>query len=174
MRGLLCLPCPQMMTERSLDILRSLCYFPDFSYKANTFIFYAKVIQRIYIKVGEGWLSKELSVQLLPHGLPAGPFFFPKGGAVEQRVTPASTVPALPGVPSWQDLRPSFGSTASDWGGGRNGGSRSRRKLPVLKHFSLFIFSFFFGGKDPCKALSQAGKRPKCHHRSRDWSIYKY
>lgn len=60
-------PAPQMMTEGTLDISRPLCYFPDFSYKANTFIFYAKVIQRIYIKVGEGWLSKELPVQLLPH-----------------------------------------------------------------------------------------------------------
>lgn len=116
MRGHLCLPCPQMMTERSLDILRSLCYFPDFSYKANTFIFYAKVIQRIYIKAGEGWLNKALPVQLSPCGLPAGPFF-PKGGAVEQRVTPASAVPALPGAPSWQCLGPRFGSTTSEWGG---------------------------------------------------------
>lgn len=79
MRGHFCLPCPQTMTEGFFDISRSLCYLPDFSYKANTFIFYAKVIQRIYIKAGEGWLSKELPVQLLPHGSPAGPFFFSRG-----------------------------------------------------------------------------------------------
>lgn len=42
------------MAEGSPDTSRSLCYFPDFSYKANTFIFYAKVIPRIYIKAGKG------------------------------------------------------------------------------------------------------------------------
>lgn len=71
-------------------------------------------------------------MQLLPQGLPAG-LSFPEGPAGKQRVTPASAVPTL-------------GSTVSKFGGVRNGGSRSRRKLPVLKHISLFIFflSLFF------------------------------
>lgn len=84
-----------MMTEVSLDRLRPLCYFPDFSYKANTFIFYAKVIQRIYIKVGEGQLSRELPGWLRQHSCrtgqdsqalqPAhGPYTFPDSSAKDR------------------------------------------------------------------------------------------
>ena len=47
-------PAPKTVTEGTPGTSRSFCYFPDFSYKANTFIFYAKVIQRIYIKAGRG------------------------------------------------------------------------------------------------------------------------
>lgn len=85
-----------VMTEVSLDRSRPLCYFPDFSYKANTFIFYAKVIQRIHIKVGEGQLSRELPRWLRQHscrtGLdsqalqPAsGPYAFPDSSAKDRR-----------------------------------------------------------------------------------------
>lgn len=101
MRDTSACPAPQTMTEGFFDISRSLCYLPDFSYKANTFIFYAKVIQRIYIKSGEGWLGKELPVQLLSSGPLAGPLVFPKTtGRRAKGVTPASAVPTLLGVPS--------------------------------------------------------------------------
>lgn len=48
------LPWPPYEDWRILGPWRLPCCFAGFSYKANTFIFYAKVIQRIYIKVGRG------------------------------------------------------------------------------------------------------------------------
>ena len=70
-----------MVTGGSPETSRSFRYFPDFSYKANTFIFYAKVIQRIDIKAGEGQ-SRELPGRPSPPG-----------------ATPAWATLALPGAP---------------------------------------------------------------------------
>ncbi|CAK6445504.1 unnamed protein product [Pipistrellus nathusii] len=170
-----CLPCPKMMNEGFLDISRPLCYFPDFSYKANTFIFYAKVIQRIYRKVG-GWLSWELPVQRLPQGPLLGPSSSPEGPAGRQRVTAASLCPPFPECPVSGALGLALAPPHPSLGVLETGGSRSRRKLPVLKHISLFIlfFLFFFLRERSLQGPFQTKRGPKCHHHSRDWSFYKY
>lgn len=132
------------MTEGSLDTSRSLCYFPHFSYKANTFIFYAKVIQRIYIKAGEGWLSRERPVQLSLHRPPARHSAFPnRTGRRANGATPASA--AHPSQCA-QLAGPGLSAHTSKFGGVRIRRGRSRRKLPVLKHTfpCLFCFSIFW------------------------------
>lgn len=148
------------MTEGSLDTSRSLCYFPDFSYKANTFIFYAKVIPRIYIKVGKGQLSRELPGCLSPPGSLPGLLLSLMGRLGEQRGHPSLNC----ACPSWvsreQVPGPSLSSTTSVFRGVRNGGSRSRRKLPVLKHTFPCLFVLFWGegAEVPARPLPRLGR----------------
>ncbi|XP_047633052.1 protein YIPF2 isoform X2 [Phacochoerus africanus] len=129
-------PAPKTVTEGSPGTSRSFCYFTDFSYKANTFIFYAKVIQRIYIKAGRGIEQGASRAAIAPWALPART-------VGSKRATPALAVPPLTGVPSLWALGlapPHLSLRVLETG-------RSRRKLPVLKHTfpCLFCFSFLEG-----------------------------
>ncbi|XP_073076474.1 protein YIPF2 isoform X1 [Manis javanica] len=114
-------PAPKTMTEVSLDTSRSLCYFPDFSYKANTFISYAKVIQRMYIKVG-GTAEQGASSTAAACRPPAGP-----SASLTREPRAPGGRPSLTVLPLWDT---------------------SRRKSPVLNHtfpcLFFFLSNFFF------------------------------
>lgn len=130
------------MTEVSLDTSRSLCYFPDFSYKANTFISYAKVIQRMYIKVG-GTAEQGASSTAAACRPPAGP-----SASLTREPRAPGGHPSLTVLPLWDT---------------------SRRKSPVLNHtfpclffflsnFFFQIFFFFLEGEVPARPLPTLGR----------------
>lgn len=143
------------MTKRSFDTSRLLCYFPDFSYKANTFIFYAKVTERIYIKAGEGQLSRDLLVWLRQQhssqdysGLPA----FPDGAGGRAK---GQAQPQL-SSPSWDPQLTALAVLYHTrvWGV-RNGKQKWKKITCVETYISSFVYFVprwgffvfcFFGG----------------------------
>lgn len=127
------------------------------------------MIQRIYIKAGEGQQRRELPVLHASHGLTAG------------SVPPSHGRESKGGDPSIHCARPSLGvfpvsgPVGPAWVlphlslRGLETGSRIAR---AETYVSLSIFVLFrSGGRGPCKAPSQAGEGPKCHHSSRDYSV---